>query len=672
VGVIATAVMGNLQEAVAMAARSGWGTVQFWQETVGVKNVPPQGPNPFPNEVAWFNAARVIPNVQPDGITEFPWFSLILGDLHPHFVALPYELLTVGLAIAVFRNLLARRDHGKLDIGIAALALGLLIPLNTWDVGTFWVIYALAVIAGLLIGGQAARQAAEGRRVGAGGKATAVGQQAAEGDGVGAGGGGTAAGQQTPSTAADAARAGAPRRGVPGAAIPAFLTAIGESLPPVVLEAAAVLVPTFGLAVLLYVPYFLGYQSQPLGLGFVTERTMVGTLFVLFGPLLVLAVGAIVRGWLDALADPGVRAVLGRNWWAIGAAVIVALAPLPRLVPCCGVRDPTLSLLLLLLVGLLPLVVAAWRGPRGAILAPTGTLLLVCTIGLLLGTELIFLRDSFGTRMNTVFKFYYHVWLLLGLLSPVLVAYLLRGRPNPPAPFPAREGGAPAQASAAPPASSQARGTPTPAQPAPPFPDREGGLGGLGRLAFGALAVLIAGGLMVGGMLYPVGATWTKDNAFKDPATLDGAAWMQASRPGDAEAVRWLQEHMPGRPVIAEAFGDDYSEAARVSTFSGLPTLLGWIGHELQWRGNQNLFEQRTQTLETIYRGAEPALLAGLLQTQHVDYVYVGPLEVEKYGAGVRDRFEGQLEPVYHSNDVTIYRVPQPVTVGVGLADLRP
>ena len=61
----------------------------------------------------WFNAARVIPNVPPDGITEFPWFSLILGDLHPHFVALPFELLAVGLALAAFRNLLAGHDHGS-------------------------------------------------------------------------------------------------------------------------------------------------------------------------------------------------------------------------------------------------------------------------------------------------------------------------------------------------------------------------------------------------------------------------------------------------------------------------------------------------------------------------------------------------------------------------------
>ncbi|HEY7067371.1 MAG TPA: AAA family ATPase [Chloroflexota bacterium] len=61
-----------------------------------------------------------------------------------------------------------------------------------------------------------------------------------------------------------------------------------------------------------------------------------------------------------------------------------------------------------------------------------------------------------------------------------------RIQPNPPAPFPGREGGAPVAASPAvlaPTADSRNRegsAAPSPAQPAPPFPDREGGSGGLG------------------------------------------------------------------------------------------------------------------------------------------------------------------------------------------------
>jgi uncharacterized membrane protein len=274
--------------------------------------------------------------------------------------------------------------------------------------------------------------------------------------------------------------------------------------------------------------------------------------------------------------------------------------------------------------------------------------LLVCALGLLLGTELLFLRDTFGSRMNTVFKFHYHVWLLLGLLSPLLVAYLLRG--------PLVETTAQAAVD------RRRRGAPAVVRGPSPL-----------TTAFGGLAVALAAVLVVGGMLYPLGATIAKTNGFHGPATLNGAAWLEQARPGDAQAIRWLADHVPGRPVIAEAVGDDYSEFGRVSTFAGLPTLVGWIGHELQWRGNLGEYQNRQQAAEAIYRGGDLTALLPLLQAQRVNYVYVGRLEAEKYGPGVYDRFEGRLEPVYRAADVAIYRVPTPPSgVGVGLAEVRP
>jgi YYY domain-containing protein len=547
-GAVATAVMGNLQAAVEVAARHGLGSPAFWR-SVGVKTVSGPGPGLFPDDGAWwFRAARVIPNIEPDGITEFPWFSLLLGDLHPHYVALPFDLLALGLAVCAFRNLLAARDHTGLDTGVAALALGSLIPLNTWDVGTFWTIYAVAVGAALLV----ARPAAE------------------------------------------------------GAWWPALRQALG------------LVGTTFGCAIVLYAPYFLGYQSQPLGLGVVTERTMLGSLLVLFGPFLVLVVAVALRGWLDVLHDPALGPALRRHGWAAGLVGIVLIG--------LAVRDPTLAVLLALLLAIAPLGLAAWQRPTAAPLVPAGLLLLVCALGLLLGTELLFIRDTFGTRMNTVFKFHYHVWLLLGLLSPLLVAYLLRG-------------GAGRRAGAV-----------------------------LGR---GALA--LAAALLLGGLLYPLGATWTKLGGFQGPATLDGEAWLESVAPNEARAIRWLREQVPGRPVVVEAVGDDYTEYARVSTFAGLPTLIGWVGHELQWRGPLAEFGRRQEAAEAIYRRADLSAVVPLLQSLRAEYVYVGRLELEKYGAAVRERFEGHLEPVFRSGEVTIYRVPQPPSgVGVGLAEVRP
>ena len=38
--------------------------------------------------------------------------------------------------------------------------------------------------------------------------------------------------------------------------------------------------------------------------------------------------------------------------------------------------------------------------------------------------ELLFLKDTFNNRMNTIFKFYYEVWLLLAVAGAYAVAHI--------------------------------------------------------------------------------------------------------------------------------------------------------------------------------------------------------------------------------------------------------
>ncbi|MBE0690304.1 MAG: DUF2298 domain-containing protein, partial [Anaerolineae bacterium] len=94
----------------------------------------------------WFRGSRVIQDrdlngesigVQP--IDEFPQFSFILADSHPHVMALPYVLLAIGLALNV---MLRGRAPNRGEIIFYALAIGGLIFLNTWD----GPIYLLALI----------------------------------------------------------------------------------------------------------------------------------------------------------------------------------------------------------------------------------------------------------------------------------------------------------------------------------------------------------------------------------------------------------------------------------------------------------------------------------------------------------------------------------------------
>jgi 4-amino-4-deoxy-L-arabinose transferase-like glycosyltransferase len=67
--------------------------------------------------------------------------------------------------------------------------------------------------------------------------------------------------------------------------------------------------------------------------------------------------------------------------------------------------------------------------------------------------------------------------------------------------------------------------------------------------------------------------------------TLDGFAFVRAWYPGDAQAIAWLHEYVSGSPVILEAATPyDFSWGGRVSVYTGLPDVVGWLGHENEQR----------------------------------------------------------------------------------------
>lgn len=101
----------------------------------------------------WWHATRVVPGT----ITEFPAFSLVLGDLHAHVLALPLAITACALAVQTFggqgaltwRSWIAR--PGALPIAAALYAA--LLMTNSWDVllyGTLWLVAATA--AGCAVG----------------------------------------------------------------------------------------------------------------------------------------------------------------------------------------------------------------------------------------------------------------------------------------------------------------------------------------------------------------------------------------------------------------------------------------------------------------------------------------------------------------------------------------
>lgn len=95
----------------------------------------------------WWRGSRIIPNT----ITEFPFFSFLLGDLHPHVMSIPLVLLSLGLSASVWRGrrrLSWETHRGNPFQGLAlALIFGALAFQNAWDLLTFSAVLVLAVLA---------------------------------------------------------------------------------------------------------------------------------------------------------------------------------------------------------------------------------------------------------------------------------------------------------------------------------------------------------------------------------------------------------------------------------------------------------------------------------------------------------------------------------------------
>ncbi|MBV9712667.1 MAG: hypothetical protein JO011_17320, partial [Ktedonobacteraceae bacterium] len=180
--------------------------------------------------------------------------------------------------------------------------------------------------------------------------------------------------------------------------------------------------------------------------------------------------------------------------------------------------------------------------------------------------------------------------------------------------------------------------------------------------------------LILAGVVYPLSAPEARYAMLNTQGqyylhrtnSLDGLTYLatDSANPGDYDAIRWLNANVSGDSVIVEAIGDDYSNAGRISAFTGLPTPMGWIGHELQWRinwfnktGNATEFQRRGSDVDTIYKSSDPATVLSLMAHYNAQYLYVGPVEYAKYPTVNLHRYSTFMQVVYNAEGVTIYKV---------------
>lgn len=132
--------------------------------------------------------------------------------------------------------------------------------------------------------------------------------------------------------------------------------------------------------------------------------------------------------------------------------------------------------------------------------------------------------------------------------------------------------------------------------------------------------------LLLASLYYPAGAALDRVKSSPESPTLDGLAFLKSGAPGEYDAIEVLRDEAP-RGRILEAVGGDYTDHGRIAASTGLPSLLNWPGHELQWRGSSQPFAGRQEDVATIYQSNDLDEVKALLDAYQIRYVYLGSRE---------------------------------------------
>jgi YYY domain-containing protein len=529
---------------------------------------------PYAADLYWVSA-RAISGDDVAPVTEFPYWSFLYGDLHPHLLALPFTLCVIGLLVVWVKTEDLRTRFGL--ILLLGLNLGFFWPTNTWDWPTYGALTGLMIFLGFWREDQTVPKA--------------------------------------------------------------FAWALGKSL------AVFTVIQAVGYVAFLpyHRSYVAGYGSFEWWTGNHTsldDYLFVHGLFLfILGSALVAALRRRAMGfsrdfrlWVRAIwllprrgfapaENPMMRLGLRNPVSVAGAFVAMALILLTMAVLFRG------SLTALLVAGMVISIWVLW-GRRGNPLQSLPALLTLIAFGLSLLVEHVVLVGDIG-RMNTVFKFYYQVWVCYGLAAAVTLPGLLIAW----------------------------RGWSV-------------------ALKRGWATALIL--LVVAAALYPLLATPAKirDRFQATDLTLDGlifgekAEYEIAGRrfplKPDLEAIRWLQDNISGSPVILEVNTGSqlYSWGSRFAIHTGLPSIVGWSWHQRQQQSGilNNQVEERIADTLRIYQSTDPSEARRLMAKYNVQLIVVGELErafVE--GKGLEKFSAMPLEKIYDNLGVQIYRVPGPI-----------
>ena len=556
----------------------------------------------------WWRGSRVLQdfnlvNQREEVIDEFPFFSYLLADMHPHVLGMPFVLLAAGLALNFYFSFKKQPPPQPSILKwikdprtwLSALIFGGLSFLNTWDFPIY-----LALFAGVYVLHRYFQDGWGWRRVG---------------------------------------------------------------------DFVFVAIILGVLGVFLYLPFYLGFSSQAGGfLPSLIFHTRGVHFWVMFAPLLLpilvwlivqrgilsraelrwgalIGSGIVAAGWILMLIASKIielAGLLGQAWMASVDSNLASMgqtlnrlsglffikqggsgAELFQAAFIRRITSPGTWLTLAIVLIFVFAMFAALRrlygyssvsenNPdqpqpeedqnRGFVL-----LLILLGAGLTLAPEFFYLQDDFGTRMNTIFKFYFQTWILWGIAAAYASVILLRRLS-----------------------------------------------GKWGWLVKTGWVILLMSSLIYPSVMLPAKTGLLRGQPVQ--MTLDGKAYLQRDEPDEWQAFQFLWEMPLG--YVVEAVGPQYNpQFARVATHAGQPGMLGWEGHEIQWRGSAKEMGSRRVDIETLYQTNDWLRAQEIIQQYGIRYIYIGPVERSAYRVS-ENKFSTHLGLIFANSNVRIYEVP--------------
>ena len=108
--------------------------------------------------------------------------------------------------------------------------------------------------------------------------------------------------------------------------------------------------------------------------------------------------------------------------------------------------------------------------------------------------------------------------------------------------------------------------------------------------------------------------------------------------PEDFKAIEWIRNNVDRNKIIVEStkLGNSYSTSSRISTFTGNPTVIGWIYHEWIWRANKDYsipqeLNDRNNDVSNLYQAKDSVTARNIIDKYNIDYIYIGQLEYNTY-----------------------------------------